>query len=192
MTTILGLHSGGVTYMAADSRVLNGGGTRIATTAQKLFRAGEWTIGAAGWKDFLNLCEAKVEQFAEASTIWELSRALRVAVKDAGWIDDRNNGPGPAGFGDLEVLVGSASGLWCLDCAFSYSQIDVGKVWGIGSGWKYAAGAATAFLENGENATSALERSIHIAAGFDTGTDDSVQIVRMGEAEARRQTGICA
>lgn len=178
MTTILGIRSGGVSYLAADSRIC--AGNPLPVCQRKIVEAGPWALAHSGEVRMVNLMEEHREALWDCGDIGALCRLLREIVEKDGW--QRATEKGSPNWGNLTLLVAHASGLWHVGCDFSYSPVEDGRITGAGSGSEYALGAFEGFIATHVHIEDRMRHAIMIASGFDPGTDDRVQLVRVVEA----------
>lgn len=178
MTVILGLRSGGVSYVAADSRYCSG--NPIPTKAEKIVKAGRWVIGASGYARTGNVLQENTRLLASMEDIGRLCRELRRLLLDDGW--QKRDEDGPQALGDMALIVADESATWFVGSDFSYHPLDDGRPWGTGSGSEYAEGSCAALLSVGWAPEAAMREAIRIAASYDPGTDDRIEIVQLGQA----------
>ena len=173
MTTIIGLRSGGVSYLAADPRICTS--DPMPAQVRKIVRRGPWAIGVSGPGATVNLVhDAEGEP---GFTPKDLASWLRDILQSAGWKPAEE--PGARNYGQWVMVAANSDGIYDVDSTLGYCRIDDDKVWSRGSGMEYARGAVTAFLECGLDPEVAIRAAFSVVASLDAGTDNVVQIVRL-------------
>lgn len=176
MTTILGLRSGGVSYLAADSR-LNSGDCILPVKGNKILHFGRWRIATTGARRLNAALEEGRDRIAAADTIGRLACAIRVTIEADGF--SRTQDPGSAAFGAWGLIVADETAVWTMSNDLSFAELDDGRPWGQGSGGSHGEAACVAFLARGDAPEQALSNAVRVASMFDPWTDDRVQIVRI-------------
>lgn len=180
MTTILGIRQNGVSYLAADSRVCCG--NPLPVRQEKIKRAGPWAIAASGEVRIFNLLDERQEELAVAADPLAVARILRRAIEMDGW-EKKQGEAGSPNWGGMTLLLGSAEGLWYINCELCVTKVNDGAPIGGGSGHEYALGAWAALERANPPTPDALREAIRIAASFDPGTGGPVDVVVLGEAK---------
>lgn len=174
MTTILGFRSGGVSYLAADSRICSS--DPMPAKVQKIAERGPWALGVSGTGALVNLVHDAEGEPGESPA--DLVTWLRRAISAAGW--KPADGAGPCDFGPWAIVAASRDGIYDVCSNLSYCRIDDGEAWSRGSGMEYARGAMAAFLSGGMDPALAIRETFKIVARFDPGTDSMVALVAYG------------
>ena len=126
LTAIVGIASGGRTWMGWDSCV-SYGDERAATLSPKGWRDGQWLIGAAGsgaW--FATLRSVKWPKPASvdwpevnlARALMQSAASLGVTLPRGGSSDDEDSAESGC------ALVGGSGGLWRIDSSLDVSRYD--------------------------------------------------------------------
>lgn len=165
MTTIIGGYEGRTPILVADRRVTHDSAL-VVDESTKLYKfdTGMETVclGTAGPAGCETVIKANQEHLKQATSIWEftirVSELMEKYFKDDFW----------------EGLFATTQEI--LYFSHSYCK-PVNVVMAIGSGRKYALGAASALF--GEMNEVTLVSAINIAAKYDPGTGGEPQIVRM-------------
>ncbi len=142
ITCIVGL-------VESDKRVWIGGdgagfinGTMLPHKEPKVFRKGEFLIGAAGQARFSDITRyafepPEIDKELGAYMALDFVNALRTVLKDGGFLCEKD---GRETIDDCQLLIGVRGELFHMDDCFSVSAIRHG-VFAAGAGMDYALGA---------------------------------------------------
>jgi ATP-dependent protease HslVU (ClpYQ) peptidase subunit len=176
MTAILAIRTGGVSYIAADSRLASEE-SGACDGQQKLYRVGAGVVGLANSARLGYLFERNKELFDGALTPWSFVDAMKKAITDDEWrspdLTAEDEGFQPVTY-EVEFLLATREGVYHIDSTLTPGRIMDDSFFSAGGAGLLARAAAQVLWDTSPKAREQpawmLQRALATVTKIDSST----------------------